>query len=111
MKYIHLRKRFSNISFKCPEADPEDPPRANRPIREGERRAVMVSMKDIARECGVSVATVSKALNNRDDVNPVTRERVQEAAKALGDDIELEPDGSVVWRLSDRERELIASLG
>lgn len=34
-----------------------------------------------------------------------------EAAKALGDDIELEPDGSVVWRLSDRERELIASLG
>ena len=44
----------------------------------------MVSIKDIAQACGVSTATVSKALNNRDDVNPATRERVQEAAKALG---------------------------
>jgi len=44
----------------------------------------MVSIKDIAQACGVSTATVSKALNNRDDVNPVTRERVQETAKALG---------------------------
>ncbi|MBQ9002201.1 MAG: ParB N-terminal domain-containing protein [Eggerthellaceae bacterium] len=34
-----------------------------------------------------------------------------EAAKALGDGVEVEPDGSVVWRLSDREREIIASLG
>ena len=44
----------------------------------------MVSIKDIAQACGVSTATVSKALNNRDDVNPATRERVQETAKALG---------------------------
>lgn len=44
----------------------------------------MVSIKDIAQACGVSTATVSKALNNRDDVNPATRERVREAAKALG---------------------------
>ena len=44
----------------------------------------MVSIKDIAQACGVSTATVSKALNNRDDVNPATRERVRETAKALG---------------------------
>lgn len=44
----------------------------------------MVSIKDIAQACGVSTATVSKALNNREDVNPQTRERVQETAKQLG---------------------------
>lgn len=44
----------------------------------------MVSIKDIAEECGVSAATVSKALNNHDDISSVTRERVQEAAKRLG---------------------------
>ncbi len=44
----------------------------------------MISIKDIAEACGVSTATVSKALNNRTDVNPVTRERVQETAKRLG---------------------------
>lgn len=44
----------------------------------------MVSIKDIAQACGVSTATVSKALNNREDVNAATRERVQETAKALG---------------------------
>ncbi len=44
----------------------------------------MVSIKDIALACGVSTATVSKALNNREDVNAATRERVQEAARQLG---------------------------
>ena len=38
------------------------------------------------------------------------RAKALEAAKALGDGIEVEPDGSVVWTLSDREREIIASL-
>ncbi|MCR5717672.1 MAG: LacI family transcriptional regulator [Oscillospiraceae bacterium] len=44
----------------------------------------MVSIKDIAQACGVSTATVSKALNNREDVNPATRDRVRETAKQLG---------------------------
>ena len=44
----------------------------------------MVSIKDIAQVCGVSTATVSKALNNREDVNIATRERVQEVARQLG---------------------------
>lgn len=44
----------------------------------------MVSIKDIAAECGVSTATVSKALNGHDDVGTATKERVREAAKRLG---------------------------
>lgn len=45
---------------------------------------IMVSIKDIARACGVSTATVSKALNDREDVNAQTRERIRAAAKQLG---------------------------
>lgn len=44
----------------------------------------MISMKDIARECGVSVATVSKALNGYSDIGPATRARVHEVAKRMG---------------------------
>ena len=38
------------------------------------------------------------------------RAKALEAAKALGDGVEVEADGSIVWTLSDREREIIASL-
>ncbi len=44
----------------------------------------MVSLKDIAAECGVSVATVSKALNDLNDVGPDTKERVRATARKLG---------------------------
>ncbi|MBQ6372729.1 MAG: LacI family DNA-binding transcriptional regulator [Oscillospiraceae bacterium] len=44
----------------------------------------MVSIKDIASKCGVSAATVSKALNGQADVGEATRQRVIEAAKELG---------------------------
>ncbi|MBO7374060.1 MAG: LacI family DNA-binding transcriptional regulator, partial [Oscillospiraceae bacterium] len=44
----------------------------------------MVSMKDIAQECGVSVATVSKALNGQQDISELTRQRIFEAVKELG---------------------------
>ena len=44
----------------------------------------MVSMKDIARRCGVSVATVSKALNGLPDIGEDTRRRICEAAAEMG---------------------------
>lgn len=44
----------------------------------------MVSMKDIAQHCGVSVATVSKALNGQPDIGPETRSRVCAAADEMG---------------------------
>lgn len=44
----------------------------------------MVSMKDIARACGVSVATVSKALNGQPDIGEETRARVCETAQKMG---------------------------
>ena len=44
----------------------------------------MVSIKTIAEECGVSIATVSKALNNHSDVGVATKQLVCETAKRLG---------------------------
>jgi LacI family transcriptional regulator len=42
-----------------------------------------ITIKDIAREAGVSMNTVSRALNGKDDVNEQTREKIEEIAKAL----------------------------
>jgi hypothetical protein len=39
------------------------------------------------------------------------RAKALEAAKALGDDVEVEQDGSVVWRLSEREWKIVEGLG
>ena len=44
----------------------------------------MVSMKDISAACGVSVATVSKALNDHKDVGDETKARIRQAAKEMG---------------------------
>lgn len=44
----------------------------------------MVSLKDISVRCGVSVATVSKALNGHKDVSAATKERLIKAAKEMG---------------------------
>ena len=44
----------------------------------------MPSLKDLAKECGVSVATVSKALNGQPDIAPATRERIRAAARRMG---------------------------
>jgi LacI family transcriptional regulator/LacI family purine nucleotide synthesis repressor len=44
----------------------------------------MVSMKDIAAVCGVSVATVSKALNDHSDIGEETKEKIRDTAKELG---------------------------
>ena len=44
----------------------------------------MVSMKDIAKKCGVSVATVSKALNGQKDIGEETRKRICATAEEMG---------------------------
>ena len=44
----------------------------------------MVSLKDIATACGVSTASVSKALNGAPDISQVTRERICSAAESMG---------------------------
>lgn len=44
----------------------------------------MVNLKDIARECGVSMTQVSRALNDRSDVSEKTKLLVRETAERLG---------------------------
>ncbi len=44
----------------------------------------MVSLKTIAKQCGVSTATVSKALNGHRDIGEKTRERIKKTAEELG---------------------------
>jgi LacI family transcriptional regulator len=43
-----------------------------------------VTIKDVAALCGVSTQTVSRVINNRPDVAPDTRERVEGAIASLG---------------------------
>ncbi len=43
-----------------------------------------ITIKDVAKAAGVSTQTVSRVLNNRPDVSPDTRERVQEVITEMG---------------------------
>ena len=38
-----------------------------------------ITIKDIARICGVGVSTVSRAMNNHPDVNKETKEKIMQA--------------------------------
>lgn len=44
----------------------------------------MASIKDIAKLCGVSVATVSKALNDKTDISEETKQHIKQVAKEMG---------------------------
>lgn len=44
----------------------------------------MVTLKDLANACGLSTATVSRALNNQGDVSQKTAERVRTIAAEMG---------------------------
>jgi DNA-binding LacI/PurR family transcriptional regulator len=55
--------------------DQETAPAANGPAR---------GIRDLATRLGISIGTVSRALNGRPDVNPATRQRVIDAARDLG---------------------------
>ena len=48
------------------------------------RPAGPIGIKDIARELGISIGTVDRALNGKPDISAATRERVLELAKRLG---------------------------
>lgn len=44
----------------------------------------MVSIKDISTKCGFSIATVSKALNDHNDISEATKELIRKTAKEMG---------------------------
>ncbi|EML7661449.1 LacI family DNA-binding transcriptional regulator, partial [Salmonella enterica subsp. enterica serovar Kentucky] len=44
----------------------------------------MITIRDVARQAGVSVATVSRVLNNSALVSPDTRDAVMQAVTLLG---------------------------
>ena len=44
----------------------------------------MVTIKDVAKEAGVAISTVSNVLNNVKVVSPETREKVLKVADKLG---------------------------
>lgn len=48
-----------------------------------ERNKSSITIRDVAREAGVSVSTVSRVLNDKDDVAPETYERVQRVIRQL----------------------------
>lgn len=43
-----------------------------------------ITIKDIARICGVGVSTVSRAINNHPDINPETRKQIQSVIEEYG---------------------------
>lgn len=45
------------------------------------RRAIVITLKEMALEAGVSISTVSKALNNSTDISTATRDKILKLAK------------------------------
>lgn len=43
-----------------------------------------ITIKDIAKQCGVGVSTVSRAINNHPDINPETRKMVMQVIEETG---------------------------
>lgn len=43
-----------------------------------------ITIKDIAKICGVGVSTVSRAINNHPDINPATREQIKKVIEEYG---------------------------
>ena len=52
-----------------------------------------VTLKDIADQLGVSITTVSRALNGRGRISDATREEVRKKAAELGYDLNSQPQG------------------
>lgn len=62
------------------------------------RRGRSVTLRDVAARAGVSIATASKALNNRQHVGAATRQRVQSAA----DELDFSPNALAQGMVSQR---------
>lgn len=45
---------------------------------------IEITIKDIARICGVGVSTVSRAINNHPDINPVTKKAIMDTIEKYG---------------------------
>ncbi len=57
---------------------------AETPLARSQTGSASTTITDVAREAGVSAATVSRVLNGRHHGDPATRDRVQHTALALG---------------------------
>jgi LacI family transcriptional regulator len=55
-----------------------------RPVTRSKSNREDVTLKDIAEAVGKSVAAVSRALNNHDDISPDTREYIKRVAREMG---------------------------
>src|SRR5271165_2809508 len=56
----------------------------SRSPRPSGRSSALVGIRELARHLSISIGTVSRALNDRADANPLTRQRVRDAAAKLG---------------------------
>jgi LacI family transcriptional regulator len=79
----------------------EDNDRRHR-LRHAQDRDNVVTLYDVARLAGVSIATVSRVVHGQDKVRDATRARVQQAIKELG----YVPDGAA-QSLSRRRKDVI----
>lgn len=43
-----------------------------------------ITIKDVAKKCGVGVSTVSRAINNHPDINPVTKQMIMDVIQRSG---------------------------
>ena len=49
-----------------------------------QEEGIEITIKDIARICGVGVSTVSRAINNHPDINPVTKKVIMDTIEKYG---------------------------
>lgn len=85
---------------------PDSAPDRPNQERSSTKRGRSVSIRSVAERSGVSIATVSRVLNNPDMVSPATAERVQTAVRDLG----YRPNRFAKSLLSNRSRVLGVSL-
>jgi LacI family transcriptional regulator len=74
---------FDAVRYSARQAVPALRRRRPERVSVARSRPQSITLSDVAKRAGVSVATASKALNARDEVAPATRHRVLQAADEL----------------------------